>query len=94
MALELATRQIRFNVVAPGYAATDMTADLDHGVLAKSIPLGRLAEVSDVAHAVEVGQGEATADEQRETRDGANWRNVAFLAFAPLTVSAQPFFSI
>lgn len=54
MALELATRQIRFNVVAPGYAATDMTADLDHDVLAKSIPLGRLADVADVAQAVEV----------------------------------------
>lgn len=53
-ALELAPRGIRFNVVAPGYVTTDMTAHLDTDALCRDIPMGRLGQPEDVARAVEV----------------------------------------
>jgi 3-oxoacyl-[acyl-carrier protein] reductase len=48
-------RGIRFNTVTPGFIATDMTAELtdeQKAEYAKSIPLKRLAEPSEVADAV------------------------------------------
>ena len=54
VAKELASRGITSNVVAPGYNATDMTAQLNDKVkeeILKNIPLARLGEASDVAGA-------------------------------------------
>lgn len=51
-AKELASRSITVNAVAPGYIATDMTADLPEAAkqkLTESIPLGRLGLPEDVA---------------------------------------------
>lgn len=52
IALEVASRGITVNSVAPGYIETDMTAQLNdkarEGIL-QSIPLGRLGSPSDVA---------------------------------------------
>ncbi|SMO42102.1 3-oxoacyl-[acyl-carrier-protein] reductase [Fodinibius sediminis] len=54
-AKELASRNIRANVIAPGYITTEMTGELDDNIL-KSIedetPLGRPGEAVEVAHAV------------------------------------------
>lgn len=55
MARELAGRQITVNCVAPGYIATDMTADLSDDIKEKimaAIPLGTLGSPEDVAAAV------------------------------------------
>ncbi len=55
LAKELATRNIRVNVVAPGYIATDMTDGLPEAVLAKiseETPLGRSGQSDEVAAAV------------------------------------------
>ncbi len=55
LARELASRNITVNVVAPGYVQTAMTKDLPEPAkkeLEKSIPLGRLGEVEDVAAGV------------------------------------------
>jgi 3-oxoacyl-[acyl-carrier protein] reductase len=55
VALELASRNITVNAVAPGFIATEMTAALGEEVLQevrKQIPLGRLGEPQDVADAV------------------------------------------
>ncbi|AEC02763.1 3-oxoacyl-[acyl-carrier-protein] reductase [Parasphaerochaeta coccoides] len=55
MARELASRNVRVNVVAPGFIDTEMTAVLPDTVkedLMKKIPLGRLGKVEDVAQAV------------------------------------------
>lgn len=49
---EMAARNITVNAVAPGYIATDMTADLDTAELRKSIPAGRLGTPEEVAHLV------------------------------------------
>jgi 3-oxoacyl-[acyl-carrier protein] reductase len=55
LARELGSRNIRVNVVAPGYIATELTDVLPdearEGILA-STPLKRLGEVEDVARAV------------------------------------------
>ena len=55
LARELGSRNITVNAVAPGFIATDMTAQLSEEqqlALAAQIPLGQLGRPSDVAHAV------------------------------------------
>lgn len=55
VALELASRNIRVNNVAPGFIATEMTSVLSEDVKAKmleSIPLKKIGEGNDVAQAV------------------------------------------
>lgn len=55
LARELGSRGITVNCVAPGFIATDMTAQLaedQQRALLSQIPLGRLGAVDDVAHAV------------------------------------------
>ena len=49
---ELAKRKITANVVAPGYVATDMVAELDEGALSKEIPLGRMGKPEEIASVV------------------------------------------
>lgn len=49
---EMAARNITVNAVAPGYIATDMTADLDAAELKRIIPAGRLGTPEEVAHLV------------------------------------------
>ena len=55
LARELASRNITVNAVTPGFIDTDMTAVLDEKLKEehlKSIPLGRFADPSEVAHLV------------------------------------------
>lgn len=55
LARELGSRGITVNCVAPGFIATDMTADLPEEqkvALAAQIPLGQLGQPSDIANAV------------------------------------------
>ena len=55
IALELGSRNIRSNVIAPGFIETDMTLQLDEDVRAKmleKIPLARLGQPKDVASVV------------------------------------------
>jgi len=55
LAREIGSRNITVNCVAPGFIATDMTADLGeeaHAKLASQVPLGRLGQPSDIAAAV------------------------------------------
>ena len=55
LARELGSRNITVNCVAPGFIDTDMTRALGESqtaALLQNIPLGRLGEPSDVAHAV------------------------------------------
>ncbi|KAM9381619.1 3-oxoacyl-[acyl-carrier-protein] reductase isoform 1-T1 [Phaethornis superciliosus] len=52
LAKEVAKKQIRVNVVAPGFIRTDMTAHLEEDQLKKSILLGRFGEPREVAQAV------------------------------------------
>lgn len=55
LALESARKGITVNAVAPGYTATDMVAKVDAKVLdgiVAQIPVGRLASVEEIAHAV------------------------------------------
>ena len=52
LAVELGSRGITVNCIAPGLISTDMTAELSHdqrSVMLERIPLGRLGEVSEVA---------------------------------------------
>lgn len=54
-AKELASRNIRANVIAPGYITTDMTDALDEKVLEgikKATPLGRAGNADEIADAV------------------------------------------
>ena len=55
LARELGARNITVNCVAPGFIATDMTEGLPEAAkaaLLASIPLGRLGQAEEVAHAV------------------------------------------
>ena len=55
LARELGSRNVTVNCVAPGFIATDMTAELPEAqktALLAQIPLGRLGRVEEVAHAV------------------------------------------
>ncbi len=55
LARELGSRNITVNCVAPGFIATDMTANLppeQQKTLLGQIPLGHLGQPADVAHAV------------------------------------------
>ena len=55
LARELGSRNITVNCVAPGFVDTDMTAGLSaeqHKALLSQIPLARLGQPSDIAHAV------------------------------------------
>lgn len=49
VAKELATRGITVNAVAPGFIATDMTADLKSDEILKFIPLGRYGQPEEIA---------------------------------------------
>ena len=46
---EVAPRNITVNAVAPGYIATEMTADLNEAELKKTIPAGRFGKPEEVA---------------------------------------------
>lgn len=46
---EVAVRKVTVNAVAPGFIATDMTADLDEAELKKTIPAGRFGQPEEVA---------------------------------------------
>lgn len=46
---EVAPRKVTVNAVAPGFIATDMTADLDQQELRKTIPAGRFGQPEEVA---------------------------------------------
>ncbi|XP_018415549.1 PREDICTED: carbonyl reductase family member 4 [Nanorana parkeri] len=52
LAKEVARKNIRVNVVAPGFILTDMTSSLDMDSLSRNIPLNRFGEADEVAHAV------------------------------------------
>ena len=55
LARELGSRNITVNCVAPGFIDTDMTRVLgedQHAALLQQIPLGRLGDPADIAHAV------------------------------------------
>jgi len=55
VAKELASRNVLVNAVAPGYVATEMTeaiSDEMKQALQAAIPLGRLGQGEDIAHAV------------------------------------------
>ncbi|MFT7809439.1 carbonyl reductase family member 4 isoform X2 [Arapaima gigas] len=52
LAKEVAARNIRVNLVAPGFIRTDMTAGLGEERLRQAVPLGRFGEPSEVAHAI------------------------------------------
>jgi 3-oxoacyl-[acyl-carrier protein] reductase len=55
LAREVGSRGITVNVVAPGFIATDMTAQLpaeQQQLLVQQVSLGRLGAVEDIAHAV------------------------------------------
>ena len=54
IALELGSRNIRCNAIAPGFIATDMTNGLDEKTaenLKKNIPLNRLGQADEIANA-------------------------------------------
>ena len=52
LALELASRNITVNCVAPGFIATDMTRELPVEEMTKMIPAGRIGEADEVAATV------------------------------------------
>ncbi len=64
LAREIGSRGITVNAVAPGFIATDMTADMGddaHAKLSEQIPLGRLGSAGDIAHAVLFLAGDGAA---------------------------------
>ena len=64
LAKEIGSRGITVNVVAPGFIATDMTADLSDAAkdaLLGQIALGRLGEPADIANAVAFLAGPSAA---------------------------------
>lgn len=64
LAREIGSRGITVNAVAPGFIATDMTAELGddaHARLSEQIPLGRLGEAGDIANAVAFLAGDGAA---------------------------------
>jgi len=57
LAVEFGPRNIRCNIIAPGYVETELTRDLVanpdlHGQIARRVPLGRWARPDDVAPAM------------------------------------------
>ncbi len=55
LALEVASRGITVNAIAPGFIETDMTSELtseQQDALLKNVPLGRMGNVNDIAGAV------------------------------------------
>ena len=52
LAQEIARKNITVNSVAPGYIASDMTAELDESSLKKTIPMGRFGHPEEVASVV------------------------------------------
>ncbi|XP_054846057.1 3-oxoacyl-[acyl-carrier-protein] reductase isoform X1 [Eublepharis macularius] len=52
LAKEVARKNIRVNVIAPGFVHTDMTTHLKEDQLRKTIPLGRFGEPQEIAKAV------------------------------------------
>nr|Q6P0H7.1 RecName: Full=Carbonyl reductase family member 4; AltName: Full=3-ketoacyl-[acyl-carrier-protein] reductase beta subunit; Short=KAR beta subunit; AltName: Full=3-oxoacyl-[acyl-carrier-protein] reductase; AltName: Full=Quinone reductase CBR4 [Danio rerio]AAH65615.1 Zgc:77144 [Danio rerio] len=52
LAKEVASRNIRVNLVAPGLIHTDMTAGLAEEAAVRTIPLGRFGEPAEVAQAM------------------------------------------
>ncbi len=55
LAMEIATRNVTVNVVAPGFIDTDMTNALNEKIqenLLGNIPMGRMGSADEVAHAV------------------------------------------
>ncbi len=55
LALEVASRSIRVNAVAPGFIVTEMTNALNaqqQEAITSRVPLGRMGAVEDIAHAV------------------------------------------
>ncbi len=52
LALEVARKNVLVNAVAPGFIASDMTADLDEKTLKKEVPLRRFGRPEEVAGVV------------------------------------------
>ncbi|MEG1885470.1 MAG: 3-oxoacyl-ACP reductase FabG [Alistipes sp.] len=52
LAQEVAKRSVTVNAIAPGFIDTDMTADLDQGVICPQIPAGRFGKPEEVAELV------------------------------------------
>lgn len=52
LALEVASRDVRVNAVAPGFINTDMTSGLPESELSKLIPMGRFGRPDEVAEVV------------------------------------------
>ena len=52
LAKETGPSGVRVNCIAPGCVDTDMCSKLDHSMLSSMIPLGRLAEPSEIAESV------------------------------------------
>ncbi len=64
LAREIGSRGITVNAIAPGFIATDMTAELGEDAqkaLTDQIPLGRLGQPEDIAAAVEFLAGDGAA---------------------------------
>lgn len=64
LAKELASRNVRVNLIAPGYITTDMTDKLGEATLDaihKAIPMGKGGDPEDVANAVQFLASDASA---------------------------------